>query len=148
MQNKKIKPYFELLEHKADMGIRGYGNSFEEAFQEAAKAMFSIMVEPGNVHKKERFEIKIEENSLEKLFVKWLNELLYLSDAKHVLFKEFKIKDIGERKNTFSLTATAFGEKLNEKKHTLNTEVKAATYSGLKVKKEGNVCIAQCIVDV
>ena len=130
------------------MGIRGYGNSFEEAFQEAAKAMFSIMVEPGNVHKKERFEIKIEENSLEKLFVKWLNELLYLSDAKHVLFKEFKIKDIGERKNTFSLTATAFGEKLNEKKHTLNTEVKAATYSGLKVKKEGNVCIAQCIVDV
>lgn len=145
---KKIKPYFELLEHKADMGIRGYGNSFGEAFQEAAKAMFSIMVELENVQGKEKFEIKIEENSLEKLFVKWLNELLYLSDAKHFLFREFKIKDIGERKNTFSLTATAFGEKLNAKKHTLNTEVKAATYSGLKVKKEGDVCIAQCVVDV
>ncbi|MEK6973092.1 MAG: archease [archaeon] len=148
MRNKKIKPYFGLLEHKADMGIRGYGNSFEEAFQEAAKAMFSIMVELETVQKKDKFEIRIEENSLEKLFVKWLNELLYLSDAKQFLFKEFKIKDISERKNTFSLTATAFGEKLNEKKHILNTEVKAATYSGLKVEKQGNICIAQCVVDV
>ena len=148
MQNKKIKPYFELLEHKADMGIRGYGNSFEESFEQAAKAMFSIMVELESVQKKENIEIKIEENSIEKLFIKWLNELLYLADAKHILFKEFKIKDIGERKNTFSLTATAFGEKLNAKKHILNTEVKAATYSGLQVKKENNICIAQCVVDV
>ena len=35
---------YETFEHTADVGVRGIGNSFEEALQEAAKAMYSVMI--------------------------------------------------------------------------------------------------------
>jgi len=46
------------------------------------------------------------------------------------------------------LTGVARGEMLNQQKHEARIEVKAATYSQLKVKKEKDRYIAQTIVDV
>ena len=37
---------FEFLEHTADSKIRAYGKSFEEAYQNAALAMASLMYDP------------------------------------------------------------------------------------------------------
>ena len=48
----------------------------------------------------------------------------------------------------FVLRGTAYGEKINPEKHKLKTEVKGATYSGLKVAEENGKFIAQCVVDV
>jgi len=134
---------FEIFEHKADVGIRGRGKTLEEAFEGAAIAMFSVMVDLKTVQPLETFEIEVSASDEEALFVEWLNELLSLADLNDMVFSEFDV-EISENR----LKGRAAGEKLDLKRHEPKTEVKAATYSSLLVKNENGSYVAQCIVDV
>jgi len=60
---------FELLPHPSDMGVRGIGETPEEAFAEAARAMFSLMADLESIEPKEAIPLKVEADSLESLFV-------------------------------------------------------------------------------
>ncbi|MCX6801787.1 MAG: archease [Candidatus Diapherotrites archaeon] len=138
---------FELFEHKADVGVRGFGKTLEEAFQECAKAMFGVMADLSKVKAKESVEVHIEARNEEELLLGWLNELLFEKGAREMLFSDFKVK-IAKGKESWALQGTAKGEKMNPEKHGMKTEVKGASYSGLKVVKEKGKFLAQCIVDV
>lgn len=138
---------YEFFDHQADIGIIGEGKSYEQAFQEAAKAMFEVMCDLKQVRSIKTIKINVSAVDLDALFVEWLNELLAQKDIADMLFNKFKVKII-KRGKTYSLTGTATGEKLNIAKHRLHTEVKAATYSQLKVWTEKNKHKAQCVVDV
>ncbi len=137
-----ITMVYKYFEHQADVGIIGVGKTLEEAFQEGAKAMFQIMCDVDKVKPKKTIKIKLKSNDEESLFVDWLNELLAKKDIEEMMFSEFKVKIKGT-----SLTADVKGEKLDLKKHHLKIEVKAATYSQLKIEK-GKEYKAQCVVDV
>ena len=139
---------FELLEHKADMGVRGYGKSFERAFEECAKGMFSIMTDLKKVTGAETVELTVKAKELGELLVEWLNELLSLADQKEMIFSEFTVKQISVKDGEYHLEGNAKGEKLNKEKHEFKTEVKAATYSGLETGKEDEEFFVQCVVDV
>ncbi len=134
---------FEIFEHRADVGIRGLGKTMEEAFEGAALAMFSVMVDPGTVRPIESFDIEVSASDDGALFVEWLNELLSLADLNDMAFSAFEVEISGS-----SLKGKASGEKWDLERHEPKTEVKAATYSSLLVKNENGSYIAQCIVDV
>lgn len=138
---------YENFEHVADIGVRGFGSSVEEAFCNGAKAMFNVMIDVKKVDAFKKIIFKCDAIDLEALFVEWLNKLLSESSLKRMVFSKFqvRIKDIDDRKY---LEGIAWGEKLDKKKHKVKIEVKAATYSNLKVKKVDSKFIAQCIVDV
>ncbi|MCX6800924.1 MAG: archease [Candidatus Diapherotrites archaeon] len=139
---------FELFEHKADIGVRGIGETKEGAFAECAKALFEIMCDTKKVIPSQKTEIIVSSNKLDELLVEFLNELLYLKDTERMLFSKFeiKIKKVGKK---FGLEGIAFGEKIDAKRHELKTEAKAASYSQLLVEKNKNgKWTAQCIVDV
>ncbi|MFH1752324.1 MAG: archease [archaeon] len=138
---------FELFEHKADVGIKGTGKTLEEAFQEAGKALFSIMTDIKKVGKKKSFEFEVNADNMSELFIEFLNELLSLKDLKESFFSDFKVKLMVTGRG-YNLEGKAFGEKINLKKHSVKTEVKGATYSQLKVEKEKEFFTAECIVDV
>lgn len=133
---------YEYFEHTADIGIIGKGKTIEEAFEQAAQAMFNVMVDIKKVKPTEKITIKADAEQLEQLFIEFLNELLAQKDIKHMVFSKFKVKI-----NKLKLTAEVYGEKLQDK-HNIKTEVKAATYSALKVEKDKNNYIVRCIVDV
>ena len=139
---------FELFEHKADIGVRGVGETDREAFEECAKAMFSVMTKLESVKGKNKVEVEVRASDLNALLVAWLNELLYMKDAHEMLFSKFEVKEIRQSGENFELTGVAAGEKLDAEKHELKIEVKAATYSGLKVFEENGRWTAQCIADV
>ncbi len=134
---------FEIFEHRADVGIRGIGSTLKEAFEDAARAMFSVMVDLDTVRPEETFEIEVSASDDEALFVEWLNELLSLADLNGVVFSKFEAEISGSR-----LKGRAAGEKWDMERHEPKTEVKAATYSSLSVKNKNGSYIAQCIVDV
>lgn len=134
---------YQKFDHGADIGIRGIGKTVEEAFAEAAKAMFDVMVDIGNVQTKKEVKITTKAENKEELLIEFLNKLLSEADLKNMVFSEFKVL-IEYNK----LTAIAMGEKLNPKKHNIKTEVKAATYSMLKIGQENNNYFAQCVIDV
>ena len=138
---------FELFEHKADVGVRGIGRTLEDAFAECAKAMFSVMVDLGEVEAKRSEKVEAEAESREGLLVGFLNELLYLKDVKETVFSKFDLY-ITSDGGKWLLKGEAFGEKVNKKKHPIRGDVKAASFHQLKVEEEDGKFVAQCVVDV
>jgi SHS2 domain-containing protein len=138
---------FGFFDHEADVGIFGVGSSLEEAFQEGAKALFQVMADIGNIEPKNETTVKVEAPDEEALFVEWLNALLAQKDVEDMFFSDFMVS-IERVQETFVLTGVAKGERTNPEKHHLKIEVKAATYSQLKIEKSGKMFRAQCVVDV
>jgi len=68
------------------------------------------------------------------------------ADLKRLVLSSFKVQI--KKGTTLSLVGIAKGEFYNEKRHGSKTEVKAATYSQLKVAKVGDKWVAQTVVDV
>jgi len=139
-----MNPGYETFEHGADIGIRGIGRTLEEAFVNAAKALFSLMVvNLEEVRPERKVSLQAEGESLEELFLDWLNRLLAEAGIENLVFSEFgcSIKDL-------RLSGWAAGEPIDPSRHELGEEVKGATYTMLKVYQEGGFWIAQCVVDV
>ena len=122
---------FEILNHTADVGIIAYGSDMNEAFANAAKGMFSLITELGDVEEVMHRDIELNAPDQESLLVEWLNELIYIFDAENLLFKRF---DITQLSNTH-LKARSYGHKVDSSKHKLKLGVKAATYHMLKIDK-------------
>jgi SHS2 domain-containing protein len=141
---------YELIEHTADVGIRVKGKDLRELFKNAALAMFNIMGEPApspcatSVKEIPKFKVNIQQKaeSLEELFVNWLNELLSLSSAKGLMFIDFVIDKLDKN----SLEAKVVGEDI--KNYKVNTEIKAATYHELKIQEVPGGWQAEVIFDV
>ncbi len=138
------EPRWEHYSHPADMGIRGFGRTREEAFAQAALALTAIITDPARIEHRESIEIVCEEDDDEMLFWYWLSGLLYEMSARNMLFSRFDIEPIKG-----GLKATVWGEAVDVTKHEPAVEVKAATYAGLKVECDARgMWVAQCIVDV
>jgi SHS2 domain-containing protein len=134
---------YETFEHEADIGIRGRGATPEEAFAQAAAAMYSVMVDIARVEEKEFRGVNVAADDREQLLVEWLNGLLAVSDIERIVFARFEVRIEGNR-----LAGTAWGEPLDRPKHEPKVEVKGATYHLLRVDQEGDHYVAQCVVDV
>lgn len=137
---------YETFPHEADIGIKGIGKTMEEAFEEAAKALFDVEVDIEKVKAKKKIEIECQAQNKEELFVEWLNSLLSQASLNEMVFSKFKVSI--KKNKTFELEGYALGEKLDSEKHNIKDEVKGATYSQLKVEQKNNKWVVQCIVDV
>ena len=139
-----MKKAFEVIDHTADIGIIAYGADIKQLFSNAALGMFSLIAEPGDIEESVQRDTKISSQDMENLLVEWLNELLYIFDVEHIIFRRFKIDTLTDN----LLKVRCFGEKINPQKHELKREVKAATYHMLSINKEDNVYKAQLIFDI
>jgi SHS2 domain-containing protein len=138
---------FELFETTADVGVRGYGSTLEEAFVNAAKAMFSVMTDLLKVKPAEEVAVEVEAEDLEALLVAWLNELLAISSIRRMLFSDFKVA-VERLNGLLKLRAAAYGERVDPSRHDLRTEVKAATYALVKVGRVDDKYVAQLLLDI
>jgi SHS2 domain-containing protein len=134
---------YETFEHEADIGIRGFGATVEESFENAAKALYSVMVNVNAVNPVHKRSLTVSAPDRELLLVEWLNALLALSDIERMVFSKFQVKIDG-----VSLLGDAWGESLDRVRHEPNVEVKGATLHLLSVREESGMFIAQCVVDV
>ncbi len=72
----------EFFEHTADLGLRARAADLDDLFAEAARALFSAVVEDlGTVVASQRLEIRITGADREYLLFDWLKTLLYHFDA-------------------------------------------------------------------
>jgi SHS2 domain-containing protein len=140
----RTSAHWEHFSHSADIGVRGFGSTKQEAFAQTALAMVAVMVDPATVKEDEEVRLHWQESDVELLLLAWLNALVYEMDVRHMLFSRFEVKIEGD-----SLVAQAFGEKIDYARHQFQVEVKAATPSELKVGcDDQGRWVAQCIVDV
>ena len=136
-------PRFEIIDHTADIGIVAYGSDVSEAFANSAYGMFSLIADLDGVREESYRDIDVQASDQEALLISWLNELLYLFDVDHIIFKKFEINSLSQK----HLKGKAYGEKIDTSRHQLKTAVKAATYHLLKVEQENGVRV-QFILDI
>jgi SHS2 domain-containing protein len=135
---------YELFEHTADLGLRVRAQDLDTLFAEAAKCLFSAIIEDAySVEPRESTTLSIPGDDKEFLLFDWLRELLYRFEAdKWLLAKsEVQVTDGG-------LSATIWGEPLDVSRHLLSHEVKAITYHELKVEHDESGWLAEVIVDI
>jgi len=129
---------YEYLYHIADAKFKAYGSTLEEAFENAAIAMFNVMINTSGLPASEPRDIKIRSPDIKMLLVEWLSELLYLFEVDGIIFSEFKIDLIEKTGGGFSLKGKASGEPVDPVRHNFDTQVKAVTFHDLQVEQDKN----------
>jgi len=135
---------YALIEHTADIGIRVKAKDLKGLFCSCAAAMFDIIAAgcPDKAGTKKILKIKQQGSNSEELLVNWLNELLFLSATKALIFSDFKINKLSET----DIEALVTG--VSAKYCRVKTEIKAATYHALKIERVKNAWLAEVIFDV
>jgi len=134
---------WEHFPHEADVGIRGFGATPAEAFEQAALALTAVVTH-AEVKSVTSIKVSCEAPDLELLFVDWLNAVIYEMAVRKMLFGRFAVQI-----NNGRLTGTLWGEPVDIERHAPACEPKGATYTALRVAKDSDgTWSAACIVDV
>jgi SHS2 domain-containing protein len=137
------KSRWENFPHDADVGVRGFGRTAAEAFEQAAQALTAVVTHAG-IEPRIAVEVTCEAPDLELLFVEWLNAIIYEMAVRQMLFARYAVRIEGTR-----LTGTLWGEPVDVERHAPACEPKGATYTALKVAVDNDgIWSAACIVDV
>jgi SHS2 domain-containing protein len=139
---------FEFLEHTADVYIAAHGNNVEEAFENAALAMFEVMTDTAKVSANEEDSVEVEAEDEYALLYSWLEALLVKFEVNGMLYSKFKISSLEETAEGFRLTAKAWGEKFNAEKHAQKVAVKAVTYHRMEIIKNIDNVTLEFILDI
>ena len=121
------KPRWEHFPHAADVGLRGFGRTKAEAFEEAALALTAV-VTTADIRPAISVEVKCDAPDLELLVVEWLNAIIYEMAVRKMLFSRYIVTIDGTR-----LHGTLWGEPVDVARHAPACEPKGATYTALRV---------------
>jgi SHS2 domain-containing protein len=134
---------WEHYEHAADIGVRGFGATRAEAFEQAGLALMAVVADLRTIGEFERVSIDCEAPDDELLLAEWLNALVYQMATRKLLFRRFNVALDGSR-----LHAQAWGEPIDAERHKPAVEVKGATFTTLRVARHGEGWVAQTVLDV
>ena len=137
---------YKFYDHTADVLFEAEGRTVDELFEAAGLATEETQVDLKGVKLKIKKEIKLKNKSVEMLLFNFLQELIFLKDAKLLLFSKIKVS-VSEGKIN-KLKAVLEGEKIDPKKHELRVDVKAVTLHRFEVKKTKTGWFARVILDI
>lgn len=123
---------FEYFEHTADVGIRAWGPSLDEAFAQAARGLVAQMVDTSDARAVGEAVVVLEAESVERLLFAFLDEVLDLFYSRLWVLAEVEVRLEGGTR----LRATLRGEAYDAGRHGHVHEVKAMTFHGLEVRRE------------
>jgi SHS2 domain-containing protein len=135
---------FRILEHPSDLGIEACGTTLAKAFEQCARGLVSIFVDPSTVTIREKRSVSLTATDPDQLLVKWLEEILYLYDGERFVAKSPLIRSLSDT----SLDALLRGERSDPLKHRSRLDVKAITYHQLHIRKGRGRFIVRAFVDI
>lgn len=139
---------FKFLPHMGDALIEAYGSSLEEAFENAAIAMFEVMTDTSKVEPSIEEVVEVEGFDLESLLYNWLESLLIKFDVDNRLFSKFKIENIEQTVEGYRLKARIYGEDYDSTKHEQKVGVKAVTYHMMNIERKNGIWVLRFLLDL
>jgi len=143
-----MKKRFEFLEHTADAYIVAYGESLEEAFENAALATFEVMTDLKKVKPKVEETVELEAHDESALLYSWLEEFLIRFETIGNLYSRFRVMNIEETPSGLKLKAKAWGEPYNPERHPSKVGIKAVTYHRMEIVKKPKAVTVKFILDI
>jgi SHS2 domain-containing protein len=139
-----LRQGFELVDHTADVGLRLWAPTCEGVFEEAGKAVFSLICDPLTVEQTDTVDVRVDADDRELLLAAWINELIFQFETTRALFTDFEITEL----DGTHLVARVTGERLDPARHAVCGGVKAATLHELSVRQEPDGWAGFVILDV
>jgi len=137
-------PSYRIIEHTADTGFEVQDITKEKVFESAARAFFSILWQIETRQENEPAIIEVAGNDLEELLVNFLEEFLYLYDAKGLVCTEVQVENVRAGR----VRARAWLQKFNGDRDEELLGVKAVTYHQLFIGKKDNTWTARIFLDI
>jgi len=136
--------FYRIIDHTADTGFEVQGKTREQVFENAARAFFHIMWRIGH-HKENKPEtITVKGNDLQELLVNFLEEFLYLYDAKGLICSQLKIYSITDTEIRVKVWLQQFDVKQDQEL----LAVKAVKYHQLYIGEKEQGWSAQIFLDI
>jgi SHS2 domain-containing protein len=143
---------FETIDVSGDAGIRAFGSDLKELFVNAAIGMYGLITDVSGIEEKKTVGITVKSDTLEGLFVSWLNELIFTFDTYGFMGKKIVIEELlaagAKEGGPARLRASVTGEEFDPERHERRLLVKAATYHRLMIGETVGGFRAEVIFDI
>lgn len=135
---------YKFLSHTADIKFQAFGNSLNETFENSFYCLKEIIADKIKIKENKKIKIKIKGSDLKELLHNFLEEILFLLDAKD--FIASGIKNIKVNEDKFELICEFIGDKASN--YNISNDVKAITYNDMRIAREKGKFLMQVVVDV
>lgn len=138
---------YQILEHTADKGVRAWGSTLEELFENASRGMYRLVIDPAGKQANVSIPVSVEVSDpidRSDLLVRWLRELIYLTDVQKVVFTDFTVHRVTDT----TVHGEARGLVVEDNSILDGAPVKAVTYHGLRLEHTPERWEAEFYVDV
>ena len=128
---------YKFLDHATDAIIEINAKDLKEAFSTAADAVINLTLDQNKVEEIETKEFISQGKDLYYLLFSWLEEIPFI-----LITEGFAIKKIEfniEKNDSYKISAKAFGETLDLKKHNFKVEIKAPTFYEMVIENKEQV---------
>lgn len=133
---------FRFLEHPADIRFECCGKTAQELFESAAQALYAVALRSHRYAEEISRDILLQADGWEDLLIRWLQELIYLLDTERFVATRFAFKKIHD--TGLHVHASGYLCQPCERER----EVKAATYHGLQLARDGDGLRAELVLDL
>jgi SHS2 domain-containing protein len=134
---------FEEFDHCGDVGIEARGTDTANALEYATLGLFSLMVR-GDVSALVERTLTVKASSEADLVVDWLSEVIAVAGTNGEVYCDVEIDSMGP----WAVRGVIRGEPIDEGRHELRFDVKAATYHGLECEHGSEGCRLRVIFDL
>ncbi len=132
----------------ADVAFEAGGKDLAQLFTAAADALMNVMVaDLETIGELQEIEFAVEHDELDLLLFNFLQELVFLKDAKRLLLRVSSVR-IDDSDSHYTARATARGEELDPDKHDLIVDVKAVTLYRFSLRRENEGWAATVVLDI
>ncbi|OFX18091.1 MAG: hypothetical protein A2Z18_09475 [Armatimonadetes bacterium RBG_16_58_9] len=135
---------FETIEHTADVGVIGKGQTRAEAFENAAYGMFCFVADLGAYPASTKRTIEVEAEDDVSLLQSFLSALIVLFEGDNMLPLDFDITELDGGHLKCEVSARPVGDDIEW----LGPAIKAVTYHQMAVEEESGKWSARAILDV
>ncbi|MDI3340111.1 MAG: archease [Sphaerobacter sp.] len=139
---------YRYLEHEADIGLEASGASAAEALQAGVQGLLDLMARTATVRPAVETPVEAEGDDLGALYVALLNAVIAERDIAGHLFHDFRLDALERTGDGWRARGTLTGEPIDPARHEIGTEVKAATYAGLRVEERPDGVTLRCVLDL
>jgi len=137
---------YRMLDAGADAGILATASTLEGMFTEAALGMYSMAADLREVETSQLVKVEVGSHSLDGLLVAWLNELVYMMDARGFVASRVEVTSLDPE--GFHIGAVLAGEELGSDRFGQGLLIKAATYHDLWIGKNDGLWSARVTFDI
>jgi len=143
-ESRSSPPPFKIIEHTADTGFEVTGENLARLFENAGLVLFHLLWDSPAGPEDRAVPIRVAGDDAAELLVSFLEEFLYLQDARELVFTRLTVEEAEPRR----VAATAWCHPFQQGRDEAKLVAKAVTYHQIRVQEIDGGWVARVVLDI